>query len=171
MIPLRTKDGFDIVTKLAVLNDPDAERLLANLEKTETSVDAKRYVYAARAAFPTKENGEEFWRDFVGNKDTSESWIEAAINPFNSPRHANLSPPYLESALKELPNLKRNRKIFFVNGWLGAFLSGQKSQKALDIVNKFLADNSTLDRDPRLKILENADVIERAVRIRAKCAN
>jgi aminopeptidase N len=167
-IPFKTKDRFDIVTRLAVLNDPEAPKLLADLEKTETSDDAKRFAYAAHAAFPTSENREKFWNDFVNNKDISESWIETAMNPFNSPRHSDLSLPYLQKAFAELPNLKRNRKIFFVNGWLGAFIGGQKSQEALDIVNKFLADNPNLDRDLRLKILENADVIERAVKIRAK---
>jgi aminopeptidase N len=167
-IPLKTKDKFDIVTRLAILNDPDARKLLAELEKTETSDDAKRYAYAAHAAFPTKENREMFWNDFVGNKEISESWIEAATVSFNSPRHAELTLPYLDRALAELPNLKRNRKIFFVNGWLGAFIGGQKSQAALDIVNKFLADHPNLDRDLRLKVLENVDIIERAVKIRNK---
>ena len=167
-IPLKTKDRFDIVTRLAILNDSDAPKLLADLEKTETSDDAKRYAYAARAAFPTKENRAKFWQDFTTNKDISESWIEAAMNPFNSPRHADLSLPYLERSLKELPNHKRNRKIFFVNGWLAAFVGGQKSRQALDIVNKFLADNPDLDRDLRLKILENVDVIERSVKIRSR---
>ena len=68
----------------------------------------------------------------------------------------------------KLPNLKRNRKIFFVNGWLGAFIGGQRSERALQIVNKFLADNPNLDKDLRLKILENADNLERSVKIRAK---
>jgi aminopeptidase N len=68
--------------------------------------------------------------------------------------------------LAELPNHKKNRKIFFVNGWLGAFIGGQKDEKALEIVNKFLADNPNLDKDLRLKILENVDVTERAVKIR-----
>jgi len=167
-IPLKTKDRFDIITRLAILGDPDAPKLLADLEKVETSDDAKRYAFAAHAAFATKENMEKFWNDFVSNKDISESWIEAAMGPFNSPRHSDLSLPYLHRALAELPNLKRNRKIFFVNGWLGAFIGGQKSQEALDIVNKFLTDNPNLDRDLRLKILENVDVIERAVKIRNK---
>ncbi len=167
-IPLRAKDRFDIVTRLIIFGDPDAERLLADLEKTETSDDAKRYAYAARAAFATKENREKFWNDFVNNKEISESWIEAAMGPFNSIRHDDLSLPYLQRALAELPNLKRNRKIFFVNGWLGAFIGGQRSEEALNIVNKFLADNPNLDNDLRLKILENVDLIERAVKIRAK---
>jgi aminopeptidase N len=169
-LPLKTKDRFDIVTRLAVLGDPDAEKLLGELEKTETGDDAKRYAYAAHAAFPSKANRENFWNDFVNDKTISESWIESAIGPFNSPRHDDLSLPYLTRALGELPNLKRTRKIFFINNWLGAFLSGQRSQAALDIVNKFLADNPNLDRDLRLKILENMDVIERSVKIRAKYA-
>jgi len=165
---LRTKDRFDIVTRLIILGDPDAPKLLTDLAKTETSDDAKRYAYAAHAAFPTAENRAKFWNDFVNNKDISESWIEAAIGPFNSIRHPELSQPYLERALAELPNLKRTRKIFFVNNWLSAWLGGQRDQAALDIVNKFLADNSNLDNDLRLKVLENVDVIERAVKIRKK---
>jgi aminopeptidase N len=170
-IPLKTKDKFDIVTKLFILGDKDAENLLTELSKTETSDDAKRYAYAARAGIATAENKAKFWNDFVGNKEISESWIEAAFVPFNSIRHADLTQQYLEKALAELPNHKKNRKIFFVNGWLGAFIGGQKDEKALAIVNKFLADNPNLDRDLRLKILENVDVIERAVKIRKRFGN
>ncbi len=167
-LKLKTKDKFDIVTRLAVLNDADAPRLLADLQKTETSDEAKRYAYAAQAGFPSKENAAKYFNDFTNNKDISESYIESATLPFNSTKHADLTLPYLEKALAELPNLKRNRKIFFVNGWLTAFIGGQKSQQALAIVNKFLADNPNLDRDLRLKVLEVSDGLERAVKIREK---
>ncbi len=167
-IPLKTKDKFDIVTRLLILGDPEAPRLLADLEKSETSDDAKRYAYAARAGIGTAENKAKYWKDFTENKEISESWIEAAFGPWNSIRHSDLTLPYLERALKELPNHKRSRKIFFVNGWLGAFIGGQRSAEALAVVNKFLADNAGLDNDLRLKVLENVDVIERAVRVRGK---
>jgi aminopeptidase N len=163
---LKTKDKFDIVTRLAVLGDADAPKLLADLQKTETSDDAKRYAYALGAAFPSKEAKEKYFDDFLNNKEISESWIESAFVSFNSVRHSELTLQYLEKALAELPNLKRNRKIFFVNGWLAAFIGGQKDEKALQIVNKFLADNPNLDKDLRLKILENVDTLERAVKIR-----
>jgi aminopeptidase N len=167
-LELKTKDKFDIVTKSTILGDKDALNLLAELEKIATDDAAKRYAYAARAGIPTAENKAKFWNDFVNNKDISESWIESAFVVFNSPKHAELTLPYLEKGLAELPNLKRNRKIFFVNGWLSAFIGGQKSAEALKIVNKFLADNPNLDRDLRLKILENVDGLERAVKIRAR---
>jgi aminopeptidase N len=167
-LKLKTKDKFDIATKLLILSDKDAATLLAELEKTETSDEAKRYAYAARAGIATAENKQKFFSDFTNNKEISESYIESAFAPFNSTKHADLTLPFLENALKELPNLKKSRKIFFVNGWLGAFIGGQKSEQALQIVNKFLAENSNLDKDLRLKILENADNLERAVRIRSK---
>ena len=167
-LKLKTKDKFDIVTRLLILNDPEAPKLLAELEKTETSDDAKRYAYAAKAGIPTAENKAKYWNDFVSNKEISESWIEAAFVPWNSIKHSELTLPYLQKALQELPSHKRSRKIFFVNGWLGAFIGGQRSEEALAVVNKFLADNPNLDNDLRLKILENVDLVERAVRIRHK---
>ena len=169
-LKLKTKDKFDIVTRLLITGDKDAPQLLAELEKTETTDEAKRYAYAARAGIGAAENKAKFWSDFVGNKELSESWIESSLMSFNSVRHSELTLPYLEKALNELPNLKRNRKIFFVNGWLSAFIGGQKSERALNVVNKFLADNPTLDKDLRLKILEVADGLERAIKIRRKTA-
>jgi aminopeptidase N len=167
-IALKTKDKFDIFTRLLILGDKDAPALLAELEKSETSDEAKRYAYAAKAGLGMDENKAKYFNDFQNNKEISESWIEAAFGPFNSVRHSELTLPYLEKALAELPNLKRNRKIFFVNGWLGAFIGGQRNERALQIVNKFLADNPRLDKDLRLKILENADNLERSVKIRVK---
>ncbi len=167
-LPLRTKDRFEVVTRLAMLGDPEAAKLLAEVERTETSDEAARYAYAARAAFGTAANKAKYWNDFVNDKKISESWIEAAFVPFNSVSHAALTQPYLTRALTELPNLKRDRKIFFINGWLAAFIGGQRDEKAFAIVNKFLADNPNLDNDLRLKILENLDLIERAVKIRGR---
>ena len=167
-LQLRSKDKFDIVTKLIVLGDEDGLKLLAELEKTETDDASKRYAYAARAGIPTKENKAKYWKDFTENREIPESWIEAAFSVWNSPKHAELTLPYLEKSLAELPNLKRNRKIFFVNGWLSSFIGGQKSAVALKVVNDFLEKNPNLDIDLRRKILENSDNLERAVKIREK---
>ncbi|MEZ5346615.1 MAG: M1 family aminopeptidase [Pyrinomonadaceae bacterium] len=167
-LPLRTKDKFDIVTKLITLGDKDAQKLLAELEKTETDDAAKRYAYAAKAGFATAENKSKFWNDFVNNKEISESWIEEAVGVWNAANQSDLTIPYLEKALNELPNLKQTRKIFFINGWLSSFIGGQKSGEALNIVDRFLEKNPDLDIDLQRKILERLDGLERAVRIRQK---
>lgn len=167
---LRARDKADIITKLIVLQDKDAEKLLSDFSKTETSDDARRYAYAMNAAFATAETKKKFFDDFTENPNVAESWIESAFVTFNQTRQADLTLPYLEPALKELPKLKRTRKIFFVNGWLAAFISGQKSVEALKVVEKFLDEEKQLDKDLRLKVLEAVDGLERTVKIRGKFA-
>lgn len=168
---LRARDKADIITKLIMLNDKEAEKLLNDFSKTETSDDAKRYAYACRAAFATTANKKKYFEDFSNNPNIAESWVESAFVAFNTTRQSDLTLPYLESALKELPALKRTRKIFFVNSWLAAFIGGQKDERALKIVQKFLDEEKTLDKDLRLKVLEAVDGLERTVRIRSTFAN
>jgi aminopeptidase N len=78
-----------------------------------------------------------------------------------------LTAPYVERALKRLPQLKRERRIFFVNHWLAAFLGGQTDAAAVRAARKFLRE-SRLDPDLRRKVLEALDDLERTVRIRKK---
>ena len=77
--------------------------------------------------------------------------------------------PLLAEALARLPELKRTRKIFFVDNWLAAFIGGQTGPEALAAVEAFL-QRGDLDADLRLKVLEAVDGLERAVRIRRKFA-
>jgi aminopeptidase N len=97
-----------------------------------------------------------------------ESWVEEALEPFNAPEHAADTAPLLAPALAALPELKRTRKIFFVERWLAAFLGGQADAAALEDVRRLLQGN--LDDDLRLKVLQAADGLERAVRIRERYA-
>ncbi|HKS27929.1 MAG TPA: M1 family aminopeptidase [Pyrinomonadaceae bacterium] len=165
---LRARDRFDIVTALLMREDRDAPALLDKLSAEETSDDARRYAYAAGAARATAENKKRYFDAYLTDTKLAESWIEASLAPFNSIQQSELTLPYLERALSELPTLKRTRKIFFVNGWLSSFLGGQCNERALETVRGFLNRNSSLDRDLRLKVLENVDGLERCVRIRAK---
>ena len=112
----------------------------------------------------------KYFEQYVGDKELAESWIEASLGPFNTPRQSGLTLPYLEPALAQLPTLKRTRKIFFVNGWLAAFIGGQCSERSASSVRDFLDHTPALDRDLRLKVLEASDGLERCVRVRSKFA-
>ncbi|MEZ5307787.1 MAG: M1 family aminopeptidase [Pyrinomonadaceae bacterium] len=165
---LRTKDHFDTAKKLAAINDREAGVILDKLSKQFTDDGSRRDAYSARAAFPDAKLKAEYFRDFLSNKDISESWIEAAASSWNVPDQADLTKPYLNQALSELPNLKRDRKIFFVNGWLSSFIGGQTTAEAAKTVGDFLEKNPDLDIDLRRKVLERLDGLERAARIREK---
>ncbi|MBA2504105.1 MAG: ERAP1-like C-terminal domain-containing protein [Pyrinomonadaceae bacterium] len=169
-LTLRSRDRFDIITALLAQDDKDAPALLDAQAAADTTDDARRYNFAARAAAPDAANKKKYFDSYLNEAKLAESWIEASVNPFNSLRQSNLTLPYLDAALRELPKLKRTRKIFFVNNWLAAFIGGQRSPEALTVVRKFLSA-SALDPDLRLKVLEAVDGLERSVRIRGKYAN
>ena len=167
-LTLRSRDKFDLITILTARGDTEAPALLEAQAKADASDDGRRYAYAAAAARPEAATKEKYFAAYLNDKELPESWIEASFGPFNNPRQAALTLPYLEPALKSLPQHKRARKIFFVNGWLAAFIGGQCSVDAQTAVNKFLEQEKTLDRDLRLKVLEAVDGLNRCVRIRAK---
>jgi aminopeptidase N len=167
---LRSRDRFDIIRALVAANDARAPELLKRQSEADRTDDARRYAYAAGAAAPDPVSKKRYFGQFVGDRELAESWIEAGFGPFNTPQQAALTLPYLEPALAELPTLKRTRKIFFVNGWLAAFIGGQCDARAAGVVHDFLARNDALDRDLRLKVLEAADGLERCVRVREKFA-
>jgi aminopeptidase N len=172
---LRSRDRFDIARAVMAQSRDDAdaraaEQLVNSAVKQDASDDGARYAFAAAAARPTADVKRHYFQTYTTESKVAESWIEASLGPFNAPQQSALTLPYLDAALRELPTLKRTRKIFFVNGWLAAFIGGQCDGRAASTVRDFLARSPDLDRDLRLKVLEAADGLERCVRVREKFA-
>jgi aminopeptidase N len=167
-LELGERDRFRLIARLLVRADLDGPRLLAEAAAAERGDNARRYAFAASAALADAEAKRAMFRRLTRDAELPESWIEAALGPFNAPEHAAYTAPLLDAALARLPELKRRRKIFFVEHWLSAFLAGQTGAPALDAVQRALRGN--LEPDLRLKLLEAADGLERAVRIREKFA-
>ncbi|MGQ0509669.1 MAG: M1 family aminopeptidase [Betaproteobacteria bacterium] len=167
---LASRDRFRFIQRLLVRGDPDAPGRLAAQAAMDRSDNGQRYAYAAGAAAADAGTKRVLFKAFLEDRSLAEGWIEAALAPLNAPEHEALTVPLLAEALARLPELKRGRKIFFVNGWLAAFIGGQSGTRALAEVNAALR-NSRLDPDLRLKLLESADGLERAVRIRERYAS
>ncbi|HSD55033.1 MAG TPA: M1 family aminopeptidase [Burkholderiales bacterium] len=168
-VALSSRERFRIVERLLALGDPEAERLLAAQSQADASDDGRRYAYAAAAAWPDAATKAKYFTGWLGDRALAESWIEESVGPFNTVEHAALAAPYLERALARLPQLKRERKIFFVNHWLAAFLGGQTDAASVGVTKRFLREKK-LDPDLRRKVLEALDGLERTVRIRAAYA-
>jgi aminopeptidase N len=167
---LRSRDRFDIITALLARADPDAPALLEAQSAADTTDDGKRYSFATGAARADTSAKKRYFDAYLNDPKLAESWIEASLGAFNTTAQSRLTLPHLEPALKELPRWKRTRKIFFVNGWLAAFIGGQCDERALAVVQNYLQREQMLDRDLRLKVLEVADGLQRCVRIKAKYA-
>jgi aminopeptidase N len=168
-VSLSSRERFRIVERLLALGDPDADALLAAQARADPSDDGRRYAYAAAAARADAATKAMYFAAWFGDPALAESWVEEAVPPFNTVEHAALTAPYLERALQRLPELKRSRKIFFVNHWLAAFVGGQTGAASLATARRALREGK-LDRDLRLKVLESLDELERTVRVRARFA-
>jgi aminopeptidase N len=127
--------------------------------------DARRLAYVARAATPDPAVKRGMFESWLRASRVPERWIDDCLEPLNDPRHAALTEPLLRAALDALPQIRRTHKIFFVNRWLAAFLGGRCGPQALAITRTALRE-APLDPDLRRKVLQAADELERAVRIR-----
>jgi aminopeptidase N len=94
-----------------------------------------------------------------------EDWVEQSLGAFNYWNQSQLTERFLRPALDALPQIKTQRKIFFVVGWLDAFLGGQQSPEADEEVHRWLS-SATLDPDLRLKVLQALDELDRTVKVK-----
>jgi aminopeptidase N len=166
-VELRPLDRWNIVESLVAQNDPEAEAILAAEEKRDPSGDGKKYAYMAAAARPDANSKKQYFDEYLHDSARPEDWIEISLGSFNWWNQSELTLPYLSPALDALPQVKHDRKIFFMLAWLNAFIGGQQSTLAQKQVHDFL-NTAVLGKDLRLKILEVVDELDRTVRIRAK---
>jgi len=168
-VTLSSNDRFRIIRRLLVLGDADAQALLVRQADADASDEGRRGAYASRSAIADAQSKRDLLGAFLTDARLPERWIEDSLAPFNAVEHEQITVALLEQALRALPELKRTRKIFFVNDWLGAFVGGQRSVLALQIVQRVLNQDGLPD-DLRRKLAEVADDLERTVRIRARYA-
>jgi aminopeptidase N len=166
-VELRQLDRWSIVESLIAQNDPDAAAILAAEEKRDPSGEGRKYAYMAQAARPDEATKKQYFEDYLHNASRPEDWVEESLDSFNYWNQSELTFKYLRPALDALPQVKRERKIFFLLGWLNAFIGGQRSAEAQAQVHEFLKTEQ-LDKDLRLKILEVVDELDRTVKIRDK---
>lgn len=166
-VPLKPLDRWEVVRGLLARGDGDAEALFASEREHDLSDEARKYAYVARAARPDAATKRRYFDDYLHARAVPEDWVEASLGAFNDWNQAELTRPYLKPALEALPQVKRERKIFFLLAWLNAFIGGQRDRQALAVVRAFLGTGGS-DADLRRKVLEVVDELERTVRIREK---
>jgi aminopeptidase N len=166
-VQLRQQDRWGLVTALIAYKDPHAEEVLQSEEKRDPSGDGKKYAYAAQAARPDAAAKQRYFDDYLHHAERPEDWIESSLGPFNYWNQAALTEPYVQPALAALPQIKQQRKIFFLVGWLDAFIENQQSEAAQHQVHDYVKSGD-LDPDLRLKILQAVDELDRTVAIRKK---
>ena len=170
-LPLRQPTRWSIITRLVERGSPNADALVAAEVRRDTTANGRRSAFVAGAAAPSASVKRSYFERYFADSTLNEDWATASLRAFNAPEHNALTLPYLTPALDSLPWIQKNRRIFFLGSWLGGFIGGQRTPKALEDIDTFLARRPTLPLDLRQKILQSRDDLERTVRIRAKYAS
>jgi aminopeptidase N len=168
-VTLRPLDRWGLVTQLIAMKDPEAGEIFAAEHQRDQTGDGQKYAYMAEAARPDEQSKRKYFDDYLHNPQRQEDWIEASLGAFNYWNQSELTAPFLRPALEALPQIKRERKIFFLVGWLNAFLDGQHAAASQKVVYDFLR-TAEIGKDLRLKILQAVDELDRTVKIREKYA-
>ena len=163
-VPLKPRDRWNIIGSLIAGGDASGAELLAAESKRDNTDDGRKYAWVSAAGFRNAETKKKYFADYLGST-VKEDWVTTSLPLFNYWSQADLTAAYLEPALAALPQIKRDRKIFFLVNWLDSFVGGQHTRAALETVDRFLHGNQA-DPDLRLKILEVRDELERTVRVR-----
>ena len=166
-VQLRPLDRWGLVTALIALGDPRSQDIFQAERLRQPGGDGPEYAYVAEAAQPDAATKQKYFDDYLHNASRPEDWISQSLGAFNYWNQSMLTEPYLKPAIEALPEVKRNRKIFFLMAWLSAFVDGQQSLAAQAEVHQYLR-TATLDDDLRLKILQVVDELDRTVKIRKK---
>jgi aminopeptidase N len=169
-VELRSLDRWNIVTAVLATGDQEGPALLDAERERDPSGDSEKYAYAAEAARPDPDTKDKYFEDYSHTDSHPEDWVEQSLAPFNSWNQSDITATYLKEALEALPQVKKERKIFFLEDWLDAFIYGQQSAEARDEVHRYLS-KSDIDKDLRLKILEAVDELDRTVTIRRAFPN
>ena len=165
-MPLRQPTRWSIVTTLIARGAPTSVARLALETARDTTTGGKRRAFIASAAFATAATKRSYFTRYFADTTLNEEWVTASLGAFNATEQDSLTIGYLRPALDSLPFIQKNRRIFFLGSWLNAFLGGQSSRAALEVVDAFLSEHPELPRDLRLKVLQTRDDLERTVRIR-----
>src|SRR6185437_15363208 len=97
-----------------------------------------KYAFMVKAARPEAEAKKQYFDDYLHDATRPEDWVAISLRAFNYWNQPEVTLPYLRPALDALPQVKQQRKIFFVLGWLNAFIGGQQSAEAQPEVVNFL---------------------------------
>jgi aminopeptidase N len=167
-LPLRPPTRWAIVTTLVARGARTADARLAAEARRDSTSEGRRRAFVAGAARADSATKAAYWARYFGDRELNEDWVSASLRAFNDPDQERLTRPYLVPALDSLPWIQRNRRIFFLGGWIGAFVEGQRTRESLHLVDAMLRAHPALPGDLRQKILQSRDELERTVAIRTR---
>lgn len=169
-LPLSERDFMTIALELAVREVPQWSEILdAQLERVKNPERKARFAFVIPAVSADMATRDAFFESLKSAENRRrEPWVLEAVRYLHHPLRAHQSITYIRPSLDLLEEIQRTGDIFFPKRWLDATLNGHSSQRAADIVHRFLNEHPEYPPRLKAKILQSADGLFRATILRKR---
>ncbi|MEE4278124.1 MAG: M1 family aminopeptidase [Halieaceae bacterium] len=167
-LPLAENDYIDLAIDLAIKRPKNAEALLSEQRaRTKNPDQLRRLEYLAPALSADPAAHDAFFASLSDEgKRATESWTLDALGILHHPMRVRSSEAYLLPSLELLEEIQATGDIFFPAGWLRTTFRNHHSDVAVATVRGFLEARPDYNAQLRMKILQAADPLLRANRLR-----
>jgi aminopeptidase N len=163
---LSEDDKISIAFELA-LKQPEvaSEVLKEQLADTKNPDRKAKMQFVIPALNPSEKVRGQFFESLKKESNREkEAWVIEALGYLHHPLRAQSSVKYLRPSLDLLQEIQLTGDIFFPTRWLHSTFSGHSSPEAAAVVNAFLKDNPNYPQFLKNKVLQETDMLQRAVR-------
>jgi aminopeptidase N len=167
-LSLAEPERVTLAEVLAVRQPGRAEAIIAaQLAQTENPDRQRRLAFIAPALSPDAATRDAFFESLaLAENRRSEVWVSDALRRLHDPTRLAHSQQYLARTFEQLEAIQRTGDIFFPSAWLTRSLANHHSDVAVAVVRDFLAARPDYPPQLRMKILQAADPLFRANRLR-----
>ncbi|MAL17227.1 MAG: peptidase M1 [Balneola sp.] len=165
---LSESDYISMAGNLAVkMPDQAVDIIEAQTDRIENPDRQRRFEFIKPALSPDATVRDAFFESLKDEENRqTESWVLGAIGYLHHPLRTNQSAKYILPSLELLQEIQVTGDIFFPKRWLDVTLGNHSSDEAVTTVRNFLDERPNYNEQLRMKILQAADMMFRANKIK-----
>lgn len=158
---------FGIAAALMLRDHESGQHLYDALSENTVNPDRRRRMEFLQPALSADMADREAFFDVLRKPENRrpEPWVNEGLFFIHHPLRQGSGKAFIRESLEMLPEIQRTGDIFFPLNWLEATLGGYRDAKTAALVEDFLEKNPDLDENLKLKVLQAADLLFRAVAI------
>jgi len=166
---LSRNDYTQLAATLSLFNHSKSEAILDKATEDITNTDRKKRFNFLRASLSNNYKIRDvFFESLKEAKNREkEAWVLTALGYLNHPLRAKASEKYITSSLELLEEIQLTGDIFFPKRWLTSTIGSFNSKNAYAYVKAFLDENPNFNPVLKAKLLQAADPLFRAQKIKA----
>jgi aminopeptidase N len=166
-VSLSESDYTSLATTLAIHEVEGWEGIVDEQSGRIENPDRRARFEFERASLSAAPSQREAFFESVNDPSNRERepWVLAALSNLHHPLRAEHAERFILPSLEMVEEIQRTGDIFFPKRWLDANLGGHNTPSAARIVREFLEARPDYPARLRGKILQSADLLERAAAI------